>query len=135
MEVMGLDMLERWRTRVALITGTREPVPEAEAHLIRAAVEWADIVIVGDCPTGVDAFARDLCEGVTAISVHKADWTGLGKAAGPQRNAAMVREAQAHARGRATVRCFAFPSKGSRGTWDCLRQAADAGIRGRVEPL
>jgi hypothetical protein len=28
--------------------------------------------------------------------------------------------------------CIAFPAKGSRGTWDCLRKAVDAGIDSKV---
>jgi hypothetical protein len=32
--------------------------------------------------------------------------------------------------------CLAFPRKGgSRGTWDCIRKAADAGIPVRIYPL
>lgn len=31
--------------------------------------------------------------------------------------------------------CLAFPAKGSRGTWDCLRKAVDAGIESAMFPL
>lgn len=58
---------------------------------------------------------------------HAADWAADGRYAGPKRNAAMVKLG--------ADLCLAFPRKGSKGTWGCLRLAADAGIPVRIYPL
>src|SRR6478609_2748031 len=60
----------------------------------------ASTVVVGDCPTGADLFAREFWQEVIAapghletpdnLDVHVADWDCCGKAAGPRRNQAMV---------------------------------------------
>lgn len=55
---------------------------------------------------------------------HPAEWHRLGPRAGPIRNQAMV-DAGADV-------CLAFASPGSRGTWDCVRRAREAGIRVEV---
>ncbi len=58
---------------------------------------------------------------------HPADWAAHGQYAGPKRNAAMVKLGASL--------CLAFPRKDSKGTWGCLRLAADAGIPVRIHPL
>lgn len=88
------------------------------------------IVVQGECPSGgVDRVARDWAEQTTGVQSegHPADWHIFGRNAGPQRNALMVSQG-------ADI-CVAFPAPGSRGTWDCLQKAAEAGVLGRVYPL
>lgn len=64
--------------------------------------------------------------GVHAVR-FAADWMRHGKAAGPLRNAAMLRDAHAWAKERRRlVLLVAFP--GGRGTADCTRQAQALGI-------
>lgn len=58
---------------------------------------------------------------------HPARWSELGAAAGPARNRHMV------AGGALLV--AGFPGPGSKGTWGCLRMAAEAGIPALVQPL
>lgn len=87
-------------------------------------------LVVGDCPTGADRFAREAWTRVDAIQVgvagpldvHVADWTTHGKSAGPLRNRAMVDSG--------ADLCLAFYKQGAgnRGTKDCVRRAKIAGI-------
>ena len=86
------------------------------------------IIVQGECPYGgVDRIARDWAEQTDRVvsEGHPADWSKQG--AGPARNARMV--------ALGADLCIAFPDIHSRGTWDCLRKAAVAGIPGRVYPL
>ncbi len=88
------------------------------------------VVVHGKCPYGgVDLAAHKWAEIGDGMEPepHPADWGAHGRAAGPIRNGEMVAT-------RPDV-CLAFPAKGSRGTWDCVRQAADAGIPIQVWPL
>lgn len=119
---------------IALITGSREELTNEGRKLIDPALEWADFVILGDCPTGVDAYV-DLKTIREKRHLFTADWDRLGKRAGPERNGRMVAEAVRQKEEGNTVVCFAFPTRTSKGTWDCLRQAARNGIQGRVVPL
>lgn len=80
-------------------------------------------VVHGACPYGgADAFASDWAEIAfnTEEEAHPADFAGLGPKAGPLRNQEMVDLG-------ADI-CLAFPTGGSRGTWDCVRRARAAGI-------
>lgn len=75
------------------------------------------------CDRLVDQLAAKYMPWV-AIERHPADWDAYGNAAGPKRNAKMVAAG-------ADI-CLAFPCPQSRGTWDCARRAAEAGIPVRV---
>jgi hypothetical protein len=79
------------------------------------------VLSVGDCPTGADLIAKAyaLAAGWFVLE-FAADWATHGKAAGPLRNQAMVDAGQ--------DLCIAFPLPDSRGTWDAVRKAIDAGI-------
>lgn len=79
------------------------------------------VVVHGACPRGADAIAAAWCE-VQGVPVepHPADWAGLGRRAGPVRNAAMV-EAGASV-------CLAFIRGGSRGASHTAGLAEAAGI-------
>ncbi len=80
------------------------------------------VIVHGQCPKG----GADLWAEQWAITHrvdyerHPADFGRYGKAAGPRRNTHMVSLGAAQ--------CIGFPGPGSRGTWDCLQKAADAGI-------
>ncbi|MGX6605635.1 SLOG family protein [Micromonosporaceae bacterium Da 78-11] len=88
------------------------------------------VVIEGECPYGgVDLAGRRWAEQTPGADFepHPADWGRHGSSAGPRRNQQMV-DAGAHL-------CLAFPDVQSRGTWDCAKKAANAGILVRVYPL
>lgn len=81
-------------------------------------------LILGDCPTGADAFA--LAWAVindVPYKRHIANWRELGKRAGPARNAQMVKMAE-----RYQARVLAFPRGRAAGTGDCVRRARNAGL-------
>lgn len=129
------------KTFRVLVTGSRiiDGHGRAKVHAVLARIcapildQGHPVVIVqGECSYGeggVDRAARDWAEQTAGVQSegHPADWRAIGKAAGPRRNAHMVSLG-------ADI-CVAFPAPGSRGTWDCLQKAADAGIPGRVYPL
>lgn len=79
-----------------------------------------DLIIIQGAAKGADGMARHWCEryGVACMS-FPANWNAHGKAAGPLRNAWMLRE------GRPNL-VLAFP--GGRGTADMVRRAEAAGI-------
>lgn len=97
-------------------------------------------VYAGDCPSGPDDDADSWCEnnglfiGKNKIRVRhhyfQADWKKHGKAAGPIRNAEMVRAATAD--GVMDVRFRAYRYNGSRGTTDCINRLKAAGVVGTV---
>lgn len=118
-----------------LVTGSRELT---DVDLVRDEIVDATdtpapwTMVVGDCPTGADKFAREFWQEVieeptnpedqSNLDVHTADWTTHGKAAGPLRNQTMVDSG-------ADI-CLAFyrEGAGNRGTADCVRRARTAGI-------
>ncbi|AKJ72222.1 hypothetical protein TPA4_57 [Tsukamurella phage TPA4] len=79
-------------------------------------------VVHGACPYGgADTIAAEVAVLLgMKVEAHPADWATSGKAAGPIRNQRMVDLG-------ADV-CLAFPLRGSRGTWDCVRRAQEARI-------
>jgi hypothetical protein len=115
-----------------IVTGTRDALSAedewAVERLVRRYVAASAALAVGDCPTGVDALVRQL---YPHASVLTADWQRFGKRAGPERNGRLVAWV---ADGESPI-VLAFPSPTSRGTWDCARQAAAAGVRVLVEPV
>lgn len=122
-----------------IVTGSRSTTPEQRlfvwttlARVLGPILQNDDDVtlVEGECPYGgVDRDARDWGEKTTGVEVerHPADWNLHGRAAGMIRNSEMVAAG--------ADLCIAFPARGSRGTWDCLKKAAEAGIPGRVYPL
>lgn len=89
--------------------------------------EGPHVLVVGDCPTGADAFAYSLGSRLGyELEVHKAQWHRYGRSAGPKRNQGMAsREPKPRI-------CLAFPTKppGTKGsgTWDAVGRAEKAGI-------
>lgn len=80
-------------------------------------------VVVGDCPTGADLYAREWAHGSLLVpEVHEAHWaTTVPRAkAGPDRNKRMVDSGVDIA--------LAFPEAGSRGTTNCMTLCRAAGV-------
>lgn len=110
-----------------LITGTRYGWDETElkdalaSAYFKLAPQHGDLVTLvhGDAP-GVDTQAANIwTEWNLPVEAHPADWS-QGKSAGPKRNQAMVDSG--------ADLCLGFTRFDSRGTWHCLRAAAQAGI-------
>lgn len=108
---------------VIAVTGTRREtcrgVISRELELVRPTH-----IVLGDCPTGVDAeaLAWAKASGVTPVVVHALwDWyaktTGSPHEAGPRRNIVIARVARAM-RAR---ECIAVPDLQSKGTHQCAR--------------
>ena len=122
-----------------LVTGSRTTTSEGDGYVwltldricAPTLASGRSVVIVqGECHKGgVDLAARRWAEETASAESegYPADWKAHGKPAGMIRNGQMV--------ALGADLCVAFPARGSRGTWDCLKQAADAGIPGRVYPL
>lgn len=111
-----------------LVTGSRDWTDEGgiliaiiEALHTLGHVRDEEVVIVHGAARGADTLAGiETVQCGFRVEAHPADWRAHGKAAGPIRNAEMVRLG-AHV-------CLAFPQRGSVGTWDCVRRAEAAGI-------
>lgn len=107
-----------------LVTGSRKyssrkAVDDVLADFAKS--HWPMRVIVGDCPTGADLYARDWCtENNTPCTVFTADWDKHGRAAGPIRNREMVNQKPDIV--------LAFFEGESRGTRNCVGLAIARGI-------
>lgn len=120
-----------------LITGSREyGSPGRVWDTLESALAFCETVgdtltvVVGDCPTGADLYARDFCEAHQVhCSVGVAHWDAFGKRAGPMRNRAMAQRV-ARVAPIETVACVAFfePGAGNRGTQDCVDAALASGL-------
>lgn len=120
-----------------IVTGWRD-WPEKDRHFIWRELDglWPRIntdmgeyipplsVVIrhGDCPYGgVDLHAENWAKAREQLwDPRPADWDTYGKAAGPIRNAEMI--------ALGADLCIGFPGPRSRGTWDCLEKATNAGI-------
>lgn len=107
-----------------LVTGSRN---WENRLVIRSALDLVHfaqgrcVLVSGACPTGADRMAEKHATYLRwTIERHPADWDRYGKAAGPRRNAEMVRLG-------ADV-CLAFIRDGSRGATHTARLARDHGI-------
>ena len=80
----------------------------------------APSAVLSGCCAGADYFGASwaLLNRIQVIKFHPL-WAKHGRAAGPIRNSAMVAEADA---------VIAFPTPGSKGTWDTIRKALKKGI-------
>lgn len=75
--------------------------------------------VTGDCPTGVDAFVRELLQG--RCTVHYANWNLHGESAGPRRNTEVVRDCSE------LIALVDGRLEESRGTADTVKKARRAG--------
>lgn len=106
-----------------IIAGTRTITSEA---IVREALawslfDWADITLVlsGAC-TGVDIIGENIARNKRVrVQCFPAIWEEHGRAAGPIRNAEMVRQADG---------LLAVWDGGSRGTKDIIQKALDANL-------
>lgn len=73
------------------------------------------LAIVGDCPTGLDKYVRELCD----YKEYKADWETEGLAAGPIRNRKMLEENRD---------CLVIAFPGGKGTKNCIKTARSLGM-------
>lgn len=117
--------------KTVLVTGSRELHPKFTSDVRDVLLRYImrnDIVVEGGA-RGVDAYIRDWCQSCN-LPVHEvpADWKRDGKAAGPIRNQRMLDDYDIDL-------VLAFPGPDSRGTWDMVRRAANAGKEVYVFPL
>lgn len=115
-----------------LVTGTRENSATYRSTVwqtLDSMTFWVAepiVVVHGDCPFGgVDRYAAEwaIARDFAIPEAHPAEVID-GKIRGPERNSRMV--------ALGANLCLGFPSPKSRGTWDCLRKAVDAGIPTQV---
>jgi hypothetical protein len=111
-----------------LITGGRDRTDPNVQVVLKWLDPARDLLIVGDCPTGIDAQARHEAArcGLTPI-VGIADWTTHGKRAGMLRNGAMVACLAALRAMGWDCAVVAFPGAGP-GTRNCIEHAQSAGF-------
>jgi len=111
-----------------LVTGWRD-WPAEHAYVVWAVLQAiherrpVTLLIHGDCPYGgVDVYAQSWAQqrGVPWQAVPARRSRG-GYLLGAERNTKMVRDG--------ADECVGFPGPESRGSWDCLRKAVDAGIQ------
>jgi len=75
-----------------LVFGSRKWTDrEVIASTLNAYLEAGTVVVHGDCRSGADRIAKQICEdkGIT-MDPHPADWDRYGNAAGPIRNEEMA---------------------------------------------
>ena len=103
-----------------LVTGSRH-FQDAEL-VLRKITEYDPDVIIEGGASGADSLAvrAGIQLGIFVEQYH-ANWEKYGRAAGPLRNQEMLD------RGKPDV-VLAFPLKDSKGTWDMVKRAKDAGI-------
>ncbi len=113
---------------VWLFSGTREELTPEERVSVTSVFGYEtspDLVVHGDCPTGIDAFVAGWFKRVVAMP---AQWKTHRNAAGPMRNSEMVTVVSALVRCGWDAKVFAFPRPDSRGTRDLIRKAQTAGL-------
>ncbi len=121
-----------------LCTGSRDCESAADTEIIQCALEDAisrahgrHAVIVHGGAVGADSIVDRLARRMgCVVEVHSAAWTAHGSAAGPMRNAKMVRLG--------ADECLAFwHGRNDRrsGTLDCFSRATQAKIPTRIYPV
>lgn len=121
---------------VRVFTGSRAASPSIAE--LDAALDGADMVIVGCCPSGTDAAVlRRALQRQIDVRIFAAKWntTRPREKAGPLRNQRMARYAAMLAKDDADVRCFAYPKGASPGTRGCIRLLKKRGLRVRTREL
>jgi hypothetical protein len=82
----------------------------------------SEVMIIHGDATGADSFADQWArKNCAPRAVFPADWRRFGKSAGPIRNRQMLKETKPDL-------VLAFPKETSRGTWDMVNIARDAGV-------
>lgn len=115
---------ERTKT-VVLVCGSRD---YPHRHIIAKAVSrlleaWGAVVVLNGGASGADALAQKVATELEMPCLTiPAEWSKHGKAAGPLRNARMLR-----LKPRVVLAFFTGPGR-SRGTANMVRQAQEAGV-------
>jgi hypothetical protein len=123
--------------RIAVVGSRDHGDEESVGHLLARLIDGHTFdqrfsFVTGDQRRGVDAFVRDWClkRGVPC-SVHEANWSAEGKAAGPIRNGRVIHDAdEVH---------VCFWQRNSKGSSDAASRALHAGkplhtyYHGRIE--
>lgn len=115
--------------KVVVCTGGRDYEGAVARMKIERAIadERPDLVIVGDCPSGVDRIVLGVCRAMKYDYLMAfAPWDIAGNAAGPMRNQAMVDYAMPYKALGAEVVGLSFP--GNKGTKDCTNRMRKAGF-------
>lgn len=87
-------------------------------------VEPIEHLVLGDCPTGADLFAKEWAtERSVPFTVHVADWS-IGRKAGPLRNLEMCKHLDSFSGKRVAVAFVDKPLAESRGTSNTMRTLA-----------
>ena len=124
-----------------LVTGSRDYTNEKAIERELAKLPAGTIIVHGACPTGADAIADKMAMKLGfKIRRYPADWdgeraaTGSPKAAGPKRNAKLIRDEHPDKDGVPFDLGLAFTvdMTRSRGTKDCAERARKAGIKVEV---
>jgi hypothetical protein len=104
-----------------MFTGSRHFCDRGAVAKVLQSIDRDAHILVGDCPTGLDVFVRELTHR-RPRTIFTANWDTHGIAAGPIRNQEMVDTGP-------TV-CFAFlrQDEDNRGTRDAMRRARRAGV-------
>lgn len=110
-----------------MLTGSRKWTNRGEVGRLLARLDLdTTVIVVGDCPTGLDSIVRGWCKrSLMPHEVFEADWRPDGvfdRSAGPRRNKAMVDSG--------VNICFAFLKRGekNRGTLNAVTHARRAGV-------
>jgi hypothetical protein len=112
-----------WRMKVVVITGDRYWTNEEPIYRALETLSAPDLVILGDCPRGVDKIALNACDDLSlAHHQEEADWDRYGLGAGPIRNGVMLDHNPDE------LWWFHKRLSKSKGTKDCVIQALERDI-------
>lgn len=114
-----------------LVTGSREWVDERRIRAALATYPRGTVLVHGACPRGADALADKVGRELGfEVRRYPAKWRLHGRAAGHLRNQEMIDKE--HQDDQPITLALAFPTKSSRGTWDCVHRLQAAGIEVHV---
>lgn len=123
---------------IYVVTGSRQWVGDCEVirnTMVEFYPGYNKILYHGDCPShevgrSVDWIARDIAlELGWEIKPFPAKWKEYGRSAGPIRNKEMIKAAKVEEEAGAIVEVYAWPTKSSIGTWNCVNKAKEFGLK------
>jgi hypothetical protein len=114
--------------RVVLVTGSREWADyDAMARRLERYPE--DTLVIHGGARGADEMADTIARTFRMRTLVEEYFGDLGVRGGPARNDLLIDLALTYARYGYTVTVEAFPIAASRGTWDCVNKARNAGLQ------